>query len=469
MIGESFERRNGLCMRIIHNSVFKLRNICTDGKGGIMAEIIEKAANGQRRAMESLYEKNKRKIYYIAQSLLLDKNQASDAVIRVFENLWKPDLALKIKTEEEFGREVVSRVVEYCRKKVLKQDSKAFRTPPNKNFRIFEFGAYDGSEAAEDFVLRHFSMIQRFVFTLRAICGYECGEISGCIRLSSEVVATALDAEKHNIEKLLEVMGKKESGAYEAFVKAFADREADVVVPEKVDQQVLSVMDAIAKPMEKKKKTRTMIAGLVFAACVCVVVGLVLAFGSGQKDKSFDGQMAEGGTEMSDAMDEDSCYADIDIRDYGMITVKLDEKAAPATTENFIKLAESGFYNGLTFHRIIKGFMMQGGDPDGNGMGGSKETIEGEFLKNGYENPLSHTRGAIAMARSSDFNSASSQFYIVHEDSTFLDGQYAVFGYVTEGMDVVDKVCEEAAPTDSDGTIPADAQPVIESIVIRTK
>ena len=155
---------------------------------------------------------------------------------------------------------------------------------------------------------------------------------------------------------------------------------------------------------------------------------------------------------------------EIDIQDYGTITVELDGDAAPITVQNFMDLANDGFYDGLTFHRIIAGFMMQGGDPNGNGTGGSENTIKGEFSSNGVENTLSHTRGAISMARSQNPDSASSQFFICHADSTFLDGQYACFGYVTDGMDVVDAVCEAAQPTDGNGTIPADQQPVITAI-----
>lgn len=157
-------------------------------------------------------------------------------------------------------------------------------------------------------------------------------------------------------------------------------------------------------------------------------------------------------------------HVEIEIKDYGTIAVELDADAAPITVENFLKLANEGFYNGLTFHRIMAGFMMQGGDPNGTGTGGSDETITGEFSANGIENPLSHTRGAISMARSQNYNSASSQFFICHADSTFLDGSYACFGYVTDGMDVVDAVCEAAKPTDGNGTIPAAEQPVITEI-----
>lgn len=160
-------------------------------------------------------------------------------------------------------------------------------------------------------------------------------------------------------------------------------------------------------------------------------------------------------------------YADIVIADYGTITVELNGEAAPITVDNFVSLAKDGFYDGLTFHRIMEGFMMQGGDPEGNGTGGSETKIKGEFSENGVQNDLSHTRGAISMARAMDMNSASSQFFIVHQDSTFLDGSYAAFGYVTEGMDVVDAICEAAQPVDNNGTIPAEAQPVITSITIR--
>lgn len=170
--------------------------------------------------------------------------------------------------------------------------------------------------------------------------------------------------------------------------------------------------------------------------------------------------------ESAKAEPVEDAVAEIIVKDYGTITVELDGTAAPITVTNFVKLAKSGFYDGLTFHRIMAGFMIQGGDPEGNGTGGSDEKIVGEFSDNGIENPLSHTRGAISMARAKDPNSASSQFFIVHEDNDFLDGQYAAFGYVTEGMEVVDAICADAEPVDGNGTVPADAQPVIESITI---
>ena len=124
------------------------------------------------------------------------------------------------------------------------------------------------------------------------------------------------------------------------------------------------------------------------------------------------------------------------------ITLELYPEKAPKTVANFEKLVKEGFYNGLIFHRVISGFMIQGGDPTGTGMGGSEEEIPGEFAANGFKNDLSHTRGVISMARTNDPNSASSQFFIMHKDGTFLDGQYAAFGKVTDGIEVVDEIAE---------------------------
>ena len=159
-------------------------------------------------------------------------------------------------------------------------------------------------------------------------------------------------------------------------------------------------------------------------------------------------------------------HAEIDIADYGTVKLELDGDTAPITVQNFMDLANAGFYDGLTFHRIMDGFMIQGGDPNGDGTGGSDQTIKGEFSSNGVENGISHEKGVISIARSQDPDSASSQFFIVVADSPFLDGDYAAFGRVTEGQDIVDKIAADAQPIDDNGTIPKEAQPVIETIRI---
>ena len=157
-------------------------------------------------------------------------------------------------------------------------------------------------------------------------------------------------------------------------------------------------------------------------------------------------------------------HVTIDVEGYGTITLELDADIAPVTVSNFADLVENGFYDGLTFHRIIDGFMIQGGDPLGNGTGGSSRSIIGEFALNGVDNPISHVRGVISMARSSDPNSASSQFFIVHQDSTYLDGQYAAFGMVTEGIEVVDAIATSVPVQDDNGTVAAKDQPRITSM-----
>ena len=159
-------------------------------------------------------------------------------------------------------------------------------------------------------------------------------------------------------------------------------------------------------------------------------------------------------------------HAEIVIKDFGTVKVELDGDTAPITVQNFMDLANEGFYDGLTFHRIMEGFMIQGGDPNGDGTGGSEKTIKGEFSANGVNNDISHKKGVISMARAQDPDSASSQFFIVQEDSEFLDGQYAAFGHVTEGMEFVDIIAKEAKPVDDNGTIPKEEQPVIETIKI---
>ncbi|MBQ3435724.1 MAG: peptidylprolyl isomerase [Bacilli bacterium] len=184
---------------------------------------------------------------------------------------------------------------------------------------------------------------------------------------------------------------------------------------------------------------------------VAIIIGLVLITGCGSKKGSDN--MLSGKQKIA-----------IEIENYGVIKAELDADVAPITVTNFMKLVDEKFYDGLTFHRIIDGFMIQGGDPKGDGTGGSDETIKGEFTNNGVENNISHKRGVISMARSQDNDSASSQFFIVHKDSTYLDGEYAAFGHVTEGMEIVDKICADVKVEDNNGTVLKENQPVIKSI-----
>lgn len=196
-----------------------------------------------------------------------------------------------------------------------------------------------------------------------------------------------------------------------------------------------------------------------------IILALFVVTGC-QKQEETPKKSEQKKTEASEELLSGTHHAEIQVKDYGTITVELDADTAPITVTNFVNLAKDGFYDNLTFHRIMDGFVIQGGDPNGDGTGGADQTIKGEFSSNGVENEISHTRGTISMARAQDPDSASSQFFIVQEDSDYLDGNYAAFGHVTSGMEIVDQICKDVPVEDDNGTVKAENQPVIEKITI---
>lgn len=209
-----------------------------------------------------------------------------------------------------------------------------------------------------------------------------------------------------------------------------------------------------------KKLKKIIAVTLALSLCLC---------GCGKAETSETTEEGKAGDSQAEVEVEEDLLTgqyniEIDVKDYGVIKATLDADVAPITVTNFVNLVKEGFYDGLTFHRIISGFMIQGGDPLGDGNGGSDKNIKGEFAENGVENNLSHTRGVLSMARAVDNDSASSQFFIMHADYPALDGQYAAFGQVTEGMEVVDAICDKVVPQDDNGTTLKEDQPVINSI-----
>lgn len=213
-----------------------------------------------------------------------------------------------------------------------------------------------------------------------------------------------------------------------------------------------------------------------FIKIFCVLYALVLmtalvGCGKSTTTTAGDGTQNAGNVADTDTGDllSGKHYAVITVKDYGEISLELDADTAPITVTNFVNLVNKGFYDGLTFHRVIDGFMIQGGDPEGNGTGGSDKNITGEFAANGIKNDLKHERGVISMARSKLPDSASSQFFIMHETAAHLDGQYAAFGKVTSGMDIVDKIAKNTPVTDSNGTVLPKNQPVITSVKMTEK
>jgi len=224
-------------------------------------------------------------------------------------------------------------------------------------------------------------------------------------------------------------------------------------------------MSGVRKVRKKMKKA---------ARLLCVALILIMGMtGCGGRAKEEE-QSAKTSSTDSEKQQESQTgetltgkhHVEIQIKDYGTIKAELDADVAPISVSNFVSLAKSGFYDGLTFHRIISGFMIQGGDPKGDGTGGSGKNIKGEFSANGVENNISHVRGTISMARAQEYDSASSQFFIMHQDSASLDGQYAAFGKVTEGMEIVDQICEKTPVVDDNGKVEADKQPKIEAIKV---
>ncbi len=231
--------------------------------------------------------------------------------------------------------------------------------------------------------------------------------------------------------------------------------------------------------MIRKKKS---ILSIMLAVLLCVTSFA----GCGSKDNTNDGATEPSSSvdsTGSDSQDNSAVYqqepvkefsadellsgkhhVEMDMGDLGVIKLELDADQAPISVTNFIDLAKQGFYDGLTFHRIFPGSFMQGGDPNGNGTGGPGYRIKGEFTANGVENNISHVRGAISMARTQDYDGGGCQFFIMDSDYTDFDGQYAAFGNVTDGMDIVDKICTETQIEDSNGSVAADNQPVIKEI-----
>lgn len=446
-----------------------------------MMNITQQAAKSNRKALEQLYKNNKQKVYYTSLLLTGSENETQEIFKRVFKDILSCSVLTGVFSEEEFSRIAVFKTVEYCRKKQLKKDPRSFRLPQKQNFLITEeITLPESSGKTSVAAVKSLPVLNRYIFVLRNVAGFSPEQTADILKFDINTMTLALKAEEQNISRII---GKRlvSDMTYSDFIGEICSAEKETKVPQDADSFVFELIDSIASPAEKKRKRKAaVILAVVVVICAAAALTVFLAVGGQNSPTSSDSGSSDSSGETTDSSvisepvidldDSLTYYADIDIADYGTVTVKLDQEAAPVTVANFVNLAQNGFYDGLTFHRIIEGFMMQGGDPNGDGTGGSDQNIVGEFSENGYDNPLSHTRGAISMARSNDYNSASSQFFIVHEDNTeSLDGKYAAFGYVTDGMDIVDEICESAEPTDGNGTIAAEDQPVINSITIRTE
>jgi len=451
-----------------------------------MATIVERAVNGHMKSMQELYEANKQELYTFCCFILRNAAKAKKASENVFSEVWARAKDQGITRAEDFTKLMLICAARQCRKILFGKTPDVFRlskvpvfTPQTVLNEEYTGDITKGTNTLFD-ILDKIDDAKRFVFLVCTLGNLSDKKVSDVIGQRAEIVRYNFAAAVTELKKELpaELSVAKVASLYRQAVEK-------TNCPESMEKNCMAMMESRAVSDLPPKKVLIGIG----VGVVCLIGILIAVFASGNSvpvnntadlsgnDYSYsdddtynEDELASGIMDTELLIDTSlTYYADITIEDYGTITVLLDDDTAPITVNNFVTLAEAGFYDGLTFHRIMDGFMMQGGDPSGDGTGGSDTNIVGEFSSNGYDNPLSHTAGAISMARSSAYDSASSQFFIVHEDSTFLDGDYAVFGYVTDdvGMAIVDAICTDAEPIDDNGTIPAEDQPVITSIVIR--
>lgn len=431
---------------------------------------ISKASLGDKRSLDFIAEKYKSYVYFFCTTVISDAQKAEKAFEKAFKAIFT-GIAQNAKTDnlDEFVTYETARV---C--KGVISDDKSFE---NLSGALQPFAEKDKISSASAITaeqkkllinsLRAINANQRIVVTLNLLCDYHSKKIADVLKISEDKVQKSLDCGRENIRKQLRLSSDDFSKRDIIFLMtASADIVKEEAAKTNVSDSAKKIIDEIvlsfAKPQKSEKKK-----ALIATACAVVVLVAVIIVFAVTSNKPANNQSASTSATIGTEQAKGTHHAEIDIKNYGVIKVELNGDVAPITVANFINLANSHFYDGLTFHRIIDGFMMQGGDPLGNGTGGSDNEIKGEFSNNGVENNLSHTRGAISMARNSvSMDSASSQFFIVQSDSTFLDGDYACFGYVTDGIDIVDKICSDAVTTDTNGSVDAENQPVINSITI---
>ncbi len=432
-----------------------------------MDDLLKSVQKGTASALMELYRQDCAQVSFLCNTLIPDSKAAAQAVVSAYRRAFEEAAEGNIETKEDFSALVRKRALVECKGALLAKNKKAFRTPAGYRFDPV-YTAQDISKDSGNWwenVLNSLPLLHKVVYLSTAVTGLPQADIAQGLEISETVVSKVNEAEELNLSRISALLGPDTKYTPEQLHAAIQKAAGEATSAADVQAQIEKIANDVTAPL--KQKGRGKIIGIAAGIVAVIAILAIFILPSALKNDYNPTETPAGSSaDSTPAPIRQDYTAVIDIQDYGKITVALDAEAAPETVENFVSLARSGFYDGLTFHRIIEGFMMQGGDPNGDGTGGSDKTIKGEFSANGVENNLSHTRGAISMARSSDMDSASSQFFIVHQDSPNLDGQYACFGYVTDGMDVVDAICEAAEPTDSNGTIAPEDQPVINSITI---
>lgn len=440
-------------------------------------KLIAKAALGDKKSLDFICEKYGKYVYFFCTTVISDNKKAENAFKKSFKAIFST--ISKNPNTDNLDEIVKSETAKVCKSAIFDENNHE-----NGAAKMQPFGDKDKISSASAITaeqknlfvnaLRSINANQRIVVLLNLLCDYNTKKIADILKISEDKVQNSLEYGRENIKKQLRTSDSKFTKRDIIFLMTASanivkEVAAQAKIPDLIDSFFDEIVLSLAKPQKSDKKKAWIVISAVAVFLVAVIVVFVITSNksNGSAGATNDSASASNvSATIGESQAKGTHHAEINIKDYGVIKVELNGDVAPITVANFINLANSHFYDGLTFHRIIDGFMMQGGDPLGNGTGGSENTIKGEFSQNGVENNLSHTRGAISMARSTDMDSASSQFFIVQSDSTYLDGQYACFGYVTDGMDIVDGICKNAVTTDSNGSVSAENQPVINSITI---
>lgn len=440
-------------------------------------KLIAKAALGDKKSLDFICEKYGKYVYFFCTTVISDNKKAENAFKKSFKAIFSA--ISKNPNTDNLDEIVKSETAKVCKSAIFDENNYE-----NGAAKMQPFGDKDKISSASAITaeqknlfvnaLKSINANQRIVVLLNLLCDYNTKKIADILKISEDKVQNSLEYGRENIKKQLRTSDSKFTKRDIIFLMTASGNivkevAAQAKIPDSIDSFLDEIVLSLAKPQKSDKKKAWIVISAVAVFLVAVIVVFVITSNksNGSAGATNDSASASNvSATIGESQAKGTHHAEINIKDYGVIKVELNGDVAPITVANFINLANSHFYDGLTFHRIIDGFMMQGGDPLGNGTGGSENTIKGEFSQNGVENNLSHTRGAISMARSSDMDSASSQFFIVQSDSTYLDGQYACFGYVTDGMDIVDEICKNAVTTDSNGSVSAENQPVINSITI---
>lgn len=440
-------------------------------------KLIAKSALGDKKSLDFICEKYGKYVYFFCTTVISDNKKAENAFKKSFKAIFSA--ISKNPNTDNLDEIVKSETAKVCKSAIFDENNHE-----NGAAKMQPFGDKDKIPSASAITaeqknlfvnaLKSINANQRIVVLLNLLCDYNTKKIADILKISEDKVQNSLEYGRENIKKQLRTSDSKFTKRDIIFLMTASanivkEAAAQAKIPDSIDSFLDEIVLSLAKPQKSDKKKAWIVISAVAVFLVAVIVVFVITSNksNGSAGATNDSASASNvSATIGESQAKGTHHAEIDIKDYGVIKVELNGDVAPITVANFINLANSHFYDGLTFHRIIDGFMMQGGDPLGNGTGGSENTIKGEFSQNGVENNLSHTRGAISMARSTDMDSASSQFFIVQSDSTYLDGQYACFGYVTDGMDIVDEICKNAVTTDSNGSVSAENQPVINSITI---